>query len=170
MSVLVTLGILVLLLIAAGTLYDRLRTLHRNVQRTWQHLERHRHARQEIMGRLIDACASRGADPSQVSAAATARRNAEQASGPPDAARKEQVLGDAVGQLLTASAIAIDASVGTLARDLAEAEQTYRAAREAYNDTARRYNSLITTPPASWLAGFADFRRAELFTPLIPDP
>jgi hypothetical protein len=162
-SVLVTIAIVLLLLFIAGALYDRLGRLRRNVQRTWQHLERHRHARQAIIGRVIEACAKTGADATAIDAAAAALSNAARSSGPPDGARKEQVLGDAVGQLLTTSAIAIDATVGALARELAEAEQSYRSAREAYNDTARRYNTLVTTPPGSWLAGFGKFRRAELF-------
>jgi hypothetical protein len=162
-SVLVTLAIALLLLLAAGALYDRLAKVRRNVQRTWQHLERHRHRRQEIIGRIVEACTRSGADAAALDAAAAALRSAARPSGPPDAARNEQILGDAVGQLLTSSAIAIDASVGALARELAEAEQTYRSARDTYNDTASKYNTLMATPPGSWLAGFGNFRRAELF-------
>jgi LemA protein len=168
-SVLVTLVLVLIVVVAAGWLYDRLVKLRRLVQRTWQQLERERRNRQEIIGRVAAACAGSAMDAAAVEAVVTARKNAALAGGPAEAAQKEYVLGDAVGRLLTSSAIAIDAAIGALARELGEAEQNYRSARQVYNDAATRYNSALTTRPGTWIRGFGTFRRAEMFERPIAD-
>ena len=171
MSVLATLAIVLILVFVAGAVYDRLVKLRRHVQRTWKQLEQQRHLRQEIVGRVAAACAGSAVDPAAVEAVVVARQHASQSSGPADAAQKDHALGDAIGRLLTASAIAIDAKVGMLARELGEAERTYREARQAYNDGARRYNTALASAPGRLVAGFGSFRRAEPYEhPANPNP
>jgi LemA protein len=162
-SVLATIAIVLIVVFVAGAVYDRLVKLRRHVQHTWKQLEEQRHQRQEIVGRVADACAGSAVDAAAVEAVVVARQHASRSSGPADAAQKDHALGDAVGQLLTSSAIAIDAKMGRLARELGEVERTYREARQAYNDGARRYNAAIASAPGRLVASFGSFRRAELY-------
>ena len=163
MSVIATIAVVLLVLFVAGALFDRVGRLNRNVKKTWRQLDQQRHARQEIIGRIAEASAAAAADGATVEAVIAARKAAAIPAGPAEAARSERALGDAVGRLLTASAIAMDANVSALARDLGDAERAYRGARQIYNDTAARYNRAISIAPGNWMAGMMGFRRAEPF-------
>jgi len=165
MSVIATLVIIALFVFLAGFLYDRVMRLRRQVQQTWRQLEQQRHARRDLVARIATACSSGPADARAVLAVETARQNAAAATGPADAARKEHLLGDAVGSLLTSSAIAMSAEVATLAKRLGEVELAYRQARQVYNTSAQKYNRVIGAVPGNLIAGPLSLRPAELFDP-----
>jgi LemA protein len=169
-SVIATAAVVLLVLFLAGALVDRVGRLHRNVKKNWRQLEQQRHARHEIIGRIAAACANAAADAGSVDGVIAARKMAAAPAGPAEAARKERLLGDAVGRLLTASAISMDAKVSALAQELADADRAYRAARQIYNDTATRYNRAISMTPGNVIAGVLGFRRAELFEPKDEHP
>jgi LemA protein len=162
-SVLVTTGVVLLLLLAITFVYDRVARLKRAVQKNWRQLEQQRQRRRAIAGRIAEACAVPTADARAVEAVAAASQRAAAPAGPPEAARHEAALGEALSALLTASAIAMSAPVAALARELGEAEHAYREARQVFNDTARRYNTAISVVPGSLIARIGGFPRAELF-------
>jgi LemA protein len=162
-SVLVTTAVVLLLLLTTAFVYDRVARLKRAVQKTWRQLEQQRHARHAIAERIAASSAAQAVDARVVEAVLAAGRDAAAAGGPPDAARREAVLGEALSALLTASAISMSAKTSALARELAETEAAYRQARLVYNDTARRYNTATTVVPGSLIARVGSFPRAELF-------
>jgi hypothetical protein len=162
-SVLVTTAVVLLLLLTTAFVYDRVARLKRAVQKTWRQLEQQRRVRHAVVERIAEACRAQTVDARAVDAVMTARQNAAAAAGPPDAARKEAILGEALSTLLTASAITMSAQVAGLARELGETEAAYRQARHVYNDTARRYNTAISVVPGSLIARVGNFPMAELF-------
>ena len=166
MSVLVTTAVVLLVLVGSAFVYDRVARLKRAVQKTWRHLEEQRRVRHGIAEQIAAASPPQSVDARTVEAVVTACQKAASAAGPPDAARKEAVLGEALSALLTASAMSMSARMAALARELGEAEGTYRQARHVYNDTARRYNIAISVVPGSLIARLGGFPRAELFDPL----
>ena len=168
MSVLVTSAVVLLLLFTTAFVYDRVARLKRAVQKNWRQLEQQRRVRHAVAERIATACRAETVDARALDAVIVARQNAAAAGGPPDAARKEAILGEALSALLTASVITMSTQVAALARELGETEGTYRHARQIYNDTARRYNVAITVIPGSLIARLGRFPRAELFE--RPDP
>jgi LemA protein len=170
MSVIATIAVIALLVFEAGVVYDRVMRLRRQVQHTWRQLEQQRHARQDIVTRIATVCSSGPADARAVQAVETARQNAAAATSPADAARKEHVLGDAVGALLTSSAIAMSAEVAEQAKRLGEVELAYRQARQVYNTAAQKYNRVISGVPGKFIASPLSLRPAELFEPRPASP
>jgi LemA protein len=96
-----------------------------------------------------------------------ARARALTATGPVDAAAKENVLTQALGRLFALAenypTLKANENVRMLQEELSATENKVSFARQFYNDIATTFNTAQEVFPTNLLAGALGFRPAELF-------
>jgi len=167
MSVLVTVGALVLIALWAMASYRKLVGLRTAVTKGWRQLDAQLKRRHDLVLDLVNA-AQNGAEVESVTreAVIAARNRAISVTGPADAGRKEAELSKALADFLGAPQsgwpLAADRA-RAIQEDLASAENRIDVARQSYNKLAATYNAATDAIPGNIVAGFAGFRPAELF-------
>jgi LemA protein len=168
MSVLVTVGALVLIALWAMASYRKLVGLRTAVTKGWRQLDAQLKRRHDLVLDLVNAVQNAAEVESVTLEAVVAARNrAISVSGPTNAGRKEAELSKALADFLGASQsewpLAADRAVRALQEDLTGAENRIDVARQSYNKVAATYNAATDAIPGNIVAGFAGFRPAELF-------
>jgi len=165
--------ILLIVVIAANVLlavgsYNRLVGLRNQVQNGWRQIDVQLKRRHDLIPNLVNTV--RGAmdfERDTLTAVMDARARALTATGPVDAALKEQQLSGALGRLLAVAenypALRANENVKMLQEELSATENKVGFARQFYNDIATRYNTAQQLFPANLFAASLGFKSAELF-------
>lgn len=168
MTVLVTLGIVVLLALWVLATYNRLIGLRNQVQNGWRQIDVQLKRRHDLIPNLVNTV--RGAmefERETLEAVIAARNRATTATGPADAATKEGELTQALGRLFALvenyPQLTANQNVRALQEELTATENKVGFARQFYNDIATTYNTATQVVPANIIAGFGSFPPAELF-------
>jgi LemA protein len=168
MAVLVTLAVAALIVFWAIGLYNRLIGLRNQVLNGWRQIDVQLKRRHDLIPNLVNTV--RGAmefERETLEAVVTARTRAVSATGPADAARKEGELTQALGRFFALAEnypqLTANANVRALQEELSATENKIGFARQFYNDIATKYNTAIQVVPNNFIAGFGNFKPAELF-------
>jgi LemA protein len=162
---LAVIGVVALWLVA---MYNRLVRLRNQVSNGWRQIDIQLKRRHDLIPNLVNAV--RGAmdfERETLTAVMEARAKALTATGPTDAAAKENVLTQALGRLFALAenypTLKANDNVRMLQEELSATENKVSFARQFYNDIATAFNTAQEVFPTNLLAGALGFRRAELF-------
>ena len=168
MSVIITLAIVALLVFWALGLYNRLVSLRNQVLNGWRQIDVQLKRRHDLIPNLVNTV--RGAmefEKGTLEAVVAARTRAVAATGPADAARKEGELSQALSRFFALAEsypqLTANQNVRALQEELSATENKVGFARQFYNDIATKYNTAIQVVPNNFIAGFGNFKPAELF-------
>jgi LemA protein len=168
MSVLVTIAVLALLALWGIGGYNRLVGLRNQVTNGWKQIDVQLKRRHDLIPNLVSTV--KGAmefERDTLEAVIAARNRAASATGPADAGRKEGELSVALGRFFALAEnypqLTANQNVRALQEELTATENKIGFARQFYNDIATKYNTATEVIPTNLIAGFAGFKRAELF-------
>ncbi len=168
MSVVITIGVLVLLGLWLVGSYNKLVGLRNQVTNGWKQIDVQLKRRHDLIPNLVNTV--QGAmefERDTLEAVIAARNRAVSASGPADAGRKESELNAALGRFFALAEqypqLTANQNVRALQEELAGTENKVGFARQFYNDIATKYNTATQVIPTNIIAGFAGFKPAELF-------
>lgn len=168
MTVIVTLAIVLVLVFWVIGIYNRLIGLRNQVMNGWKQIDVQLKRRHDLIPNLVNTV--KGAmefERGTLEAVVAARNSAVGASGPADAAQKEGVLTQALGRFFALAEnypqLTANQNVRALQEELSATENKIGFARQFYNDIATKYNTAIQVVPNNLVAGFGNFKPAELF-------
>jgi LemA protein len=163
-----TLCLLVAGAMLAGCGINAIPTLQEQAQASWSEVLSQYQRRADLIPNLVNTV--RGAmefERDTLEAVIAARTRAVSATGPADAAQKEGELTQALGRLFALAEnypqLTANANVRALQEELSATENKIGFARQFYNDIATKYNTAIQVVPNNIIAGFGNFKPAELF-------
>jgi LemA protein len=164
----IILGVVVLLVVAAVFLYNRLVTLRNRVENAWSQVDVQLRRRYDLIPNLVETVKGYAAHERETFEAVTqARANAQAAQGPADQSAAEGILGQALGRLFAVAEaypeLQADENFRQLQDELAQTENRIAVSRQVYNDTVLTYNTAIQTVPGLLIAGPFGFGRKEFF-------
>jgi LemA protein len=160
--------VLVLLVLWAVSLYNRLVRLRVEVQQGWAIIDVQLRRRFDLIPNLIETVKGYASHERGVFEAVTkARTSAMSAHGPAEAGTSNNMLTQALGGLFAVAENYPDLKASSnflqLQTELATVEETLAAARRYYNSTVARYNATQVTVPSVFIAKMGDFSPAEFF-------
>src|SRR6476661_6254261 len=166
------LGVIVAVVVVAAlwlvSSYNRLVSMRNQALNGWRQIDVQLKRRHDLIPNLVDTV--RGAmdfERDTLTAVMDARARALTASGPVDAAQKEQALSGALGRLLAVAenypTLKANENVKMLQEELSTTENQVGFARQFYNDIVTRYNTAQQVFPTNLFAASLGFTPAELF-------
>jgi LemA protein len=166
-------GLILLLIVAALVVwaiasYNRLVALRNQVANGWRQIDVQLKRRHDLIPNLVNAVrGSMDFERDTLTAVMEARAKALTATGPADAAQKENQLTQAVGRLLAVAenypTLKSNDNVRMLQEELSATENKVGFARQFYNDIATQFNTAQQVFPTAIFANMFGFRPAELF-------
>ena len=164
----VLLAIVLVLLLLAVTLYNRLVRLRNRVDNAWAQIEVQLKRRWDLIPNLVETVRGYAAHERGTFEAVTqARTAAQQARTPGEVAQAEGILGAALGRLFAVAEaypeLQADENFRQLQTELAETENRVAVSRQVYNDAVLTYHNAIQTFPGAVFAGPFGFTRREFF-------
>src|SRR6185436_3422670 len=148
--------------------YNSLVSLRNQVLNAWRQIDVQLKRRHDLIPNLVNTV--RGVmdfERDTLTAVMEARARALTASGPVDAAQKEQALSGALGRLLAVAenypTLKANENVKMLQEELSTTENQVGFARQFYNDIVTRYNTAQQVFPTNMFAASLGFTPAELF-------
>jgi LemA protein len=168
MTLYILLGVVVLLLVGAVTIYNRLVTNKNMVAEGWSGIDVQLKRRNDLIPNLIESVKGYMAHEKGVLDQVTKLRAASlQAEGVGDKARAEGALGAALGNLFAVAENYPDLKASQnfldLQQSLADIEEQLQLARRYYNGAARNYNIVIQSFPSNLIANSFGFTTVEYF-------
>ena len=141
-------GIVVVLLIAAVLLYNRLVSFRNRVENAWAQVDVQLKRRYDLIPNLVETVKGYAAHERETFEAVTAARTrAQQAQGPAEQGAAEGILGQALGRLFAVAEaypeLQADENFRQLQEELAQTENRIAVSRQVYNDTVLTYNTAI---------------------------
>ncbi len=166
--ILIVVGVVVVMLVVAIYLFNRLVRLRNEVDTGWANIDVQLKRRNDLIPNLIETVKGYAAHERGVFEEVTKARAAmAQASTPGEAGAADSMLGQALGKLFAVAEAYPDLKASTnflqLQSDLTDTEDKIAAARRYYNATVLAYNTATQTFPSLLLAGPAGFRAREFF-------
>jgi LemA protein len=168
MSTWILIGAVVLVIIWAIALYNRLIGLRNQVQNGWRQIDVQLKRRHDLIPNLVNTV--RGAmefERDTLTQVMEARARAVSATGPAEAARREGELSQALGRLFAVAenypTLRANDNVRMLQEELTSTENKVGFARQFYNDIATKYNTAQQTFPSNLFASTLGFTASELF-------
>ena len=168
MSGLIVLGILVLLVIFAVSMYNSLVRLKVTCDNAWADIDVQLKRRYDLIPNLVETVKGYAAhEKGTFEAVINARNRAMTATGPADKAVAENMLTGALKSLFALSEAypqlrAIE-SFTSLQNSLSQIEDTVQNARRYYNAVVRDLNTKILQFPTNIIAGMLGFKQREFF-------
>jgi LemA protein len=164
----IVIGLVVVLLVGAVLLYNRLVQNRNRVDNAWAQIEVQLKRRWDLIPNLVETVKGYAAHERETFEAVTeARAAAQRARGPEQAAQAEGLLGQALGRLFAVAEaypeLQADENFRQLQTELAETENRIAVSRQVYNDTVLTYNNSIQTVPGVLVAGPFGFTKREFF-------
>lgn len=164
--------VLLLLLLAAISVRNRLIGARNRVDESWSGIDVQLKRRHDLVPNLVETVKGYAAHERRLFEEVTrARSDAVKASGPREVGGAEGRLSRS---LLDIRAVAenypqlrASENFQTLQRQLAEVEDEIQAARRIYNSNVQTYNTMVQVFPNSLVAGFSGFTARAFFE--IPD-
>ena len=164
----VVIGVVVLLLVVAVFLFNRLVRLRNEVNTGWSNIDVQLKRRNDLIPNLIESVKGYAAHERAVFDEVTSARAAVAgASSPAAAGAADTILGQALGRLFAVAEAYPDLKASEnfrqLQAELTDTEDKIAAARRYYNATVQAYNTATQTFPSLLLAGPFGFRTREFF-------
>jgi len=165
---LILLVVVVALVIWAIASYNRLVGLRNQVLNGWRQIDVQLKRRHDLIPNLVNAVrGSMDFERDTLTAVMEARAKALTATGPADAAQKENQLSQALGKLFALAenypTLKSNENVKALMEELSTTENKVGFARQFYNDIATKFNTVQQVFPTNIFAGIFGFKPAELF-------
>jgi len=164
----IVLGVVVLALLYAIAVYNRLVRLRALVREAFSGITVQLRRRADLIPNLVESVKGYAAHERETFEAVTeARTRAQQAQTPGDAAQAEGILGAALGRLFAVAEaypeLQADENFRQLQTELAETENRVAISRQVYNDSVLSYHNAIQTFPGVVFAGPFGFNPREFF-------
>ena len=167
MLIWVAVGIMLLVVVLAVLLYNRLTRARNRTHAAWGDVDSELRRRADLVPELNAAVAAYAEHERSALEAAAEARGAAHGDDPAARAAAETRLGSAIGGVVGIAEaypeLRASERFAQLQQQLSQSENRIALARMVYNDTVQTYNSAIETLPASLLAGLLGFHRRELF-------
>ncbi len=164
----IILGVVVLLLVGAVTIYNRLVTNKNMVAEGWSGIDVQLKRRADLIPNLIEAVKGyMGHERGVLDQVTELRAKSLKAEGVGDKAKAEGALGAALGNLFAVAENYPDLKASQnfiqLQQSLADIEDQVQLARRYYNGAARNFNILIQSFPSNLIASTFGFAPVEYF-------
>jgi LemA protein len=164
----VVIGVVVVLLVVAVFLFNRLVRLRNEVDTGWSNIDVQLKRRNDLIPNLIETVKGYAAHERTVFDEVTnARAAVARAASPAAAGQADTMLGQALGRLFAVAEAYPDLKASQnfqqLQAELTDTEDKIAAARRYYNATVQAYNTATQTFPSLLLAGTFGFRAREFF-------
>jgi LemA protein len=168
MAAIVLLVLIALLVVWAIARYNGLIGMRNQVANGWRQIDIQLKRRHDLIPNLVNAVrGSMDFERDTLTAVMEARAKALTATGPADAANKEDQLSAAVGRLFAVAEnypnLKSNENVKMLQEELSSTENKVGFARQFYNDIATKYNIGQQVFPMNLFANSFGFKPAELF-------
>jgi LemA protein len=168
MSGYILLGVVVLLLVGAMTIYNRLVTNKNMVAEGWSGIDVQLKRRADLIPNLIESVKGyMGHERGVLDQVTELRTKSLAAQGVGDKAKVEGALGAALGNLFAVAENYPDLKASQnfleLQKSLADIEDQVQLARRYYNGAARNLNILIQSFPSNLMASTFHFTPVEYF-------
>ncbi|MAB88449.1 MAG: hypothetical protein CMJ90_03190 [Planctomycetes bacterium] len=162
----IAVGLIVLGIFWFIAIYNGLVRLRNQKDNSWSQIDVQLKRRHDLIPNLLETVKGYAKHESETFEKVTAARNmAMAARGPGEAGKAEGMLGMALSGLFAVAEsypdLKANQNFGQLQEELASTENKISFARQAYNDSATRYNIRRETFPANLVSG--GFAKAELF-------
>ncbi|HOV85541.1 MAG TPA: LemA family protein [Syntrophobacteraceae bacterium] len=160
--------ILVLILLGAIFLYNKLIRLRNTVQSSWSDIDVQLKKRHDLVGNLVETVKGYAAHERSVFENVTkARTQAMQAASPQERAQAEGSFQSALKGLFAIAEAYPDLKANTnflqLQTHLKDLEDGIESARRYYNAVVRDFNTLIESFPSNLIAAWFRFEKAQFF-------
>ena len=164
----ILLGVVVVLLLGAVTIYNRLVTNKNLVAEGWSGIDVQLKRRNDLIPNLIEAVKGyMGHERGVLDQVTELRTKSEAAQGAAEKAKVEGAMGAALGNLFAVAENYPDLKASQnfmeLQKSLADIEDQIQLARRYYNGAARNFNILIQSFPSNLLASAFHFTTVEYF-------
>jgi LemA protein len=164
----VLLALIVMALVGAITIYNRLVTNRQMVQEGWSGIDVQLKRRADLIPNLIEAVKGyMGHERGVLEKVTELREQSLKAGGVGDKAQVEGALGAALGKLFAVAENYPDLKASQnfiqLQQSLADIEEQIQLSRRYYNGAARNLNILVASFPSNLVANMFRFTPAEYF-------
>ncbi|MGO8762427.1 MAG: LemA family protein [Desulfobaccales bacterium] len=164
----IILGVVVVLLLTAVTIYNRLVTNKNLVAEGWSGIDVQLKRRNDLIPNLIESVKGyMGHERGVLDQVTELRTKSQAAQGVADQAKVEGAMGAALANLFAVAENYPDLKASQnfldLQKSLADIEDQVQLARRYYNGTARNFNILIQSFPSNLLASAFHFTAVEYF-------
>ena len=164
----IVIGIVVVLLIAAVLLYNRLVSFRNRVENAWAQVDVQLKRRYDLIPNLVETVKGYAAHERETFEAVTAARTrAQQAQGPAEQGAAEGILGQALGRLMAVAEnypqLRATENFQQLQAQLTDTEQKIAISRQVYNDSVLTYDNALETVPTNIVAGIFNFEPRQYF-------
>jgi LemA protein len=168
MTLYIILGVVVVLLLTAVTIYNRLVTNKNLVAEGWSGIDVQLKRRNDLIPNLIESVKGyMGHERGVLDQVTELRTKSQAAQGVADQAKVEGAMGAALANLFAVAENYPDLKASQnfldLQKSLADIEDQVQLARRYYNGTARNFNILIQSFPSNLLASAFHFTSVEYF-------
>src|SRR5215831_6004915 len=168
MPLLILIAIVVALALWIVGGYNRLVGMRNQVLNGWRQIDVQLKRRHDLIPNLVNAVrGSMDFERDTLTAVMDARAKALTATGPADAAAKENQLSQALGRLLAVAenypTLKSNDNVKMLQEELSATENKVGFARQFYNDIATKFNTAQQVFPTAIFANMFGFKPTELF-------
>ena len=164
----ILLGVVVVLLVGAVTIYNRLVTNKNLVAEGWSGIDVQLKRRNDLIPNLIESVKGyMGHERGVLDQVTELRTKSQAAQGVADKARVEGAMGAALANLFAVAENYPDLKASQnfmeLQKSLADIEDQVQLARRYYNGAARNFNILIQSFPSNLMASAFKFTTVEYF-------
>jgi LemA protein len=168
LAVWIVLGVLAVLLLWAVLTYNRLVTFRTRADNGWSQIDVQLRRRYDLIPNLIETVKGYAAHEREVFEKVTeARTRAMGATGVRDQAQAENAITAGLGRLIAVAEnypeLRANQNFLALQEELVGTESKIAYARQFYNDTVARLNTLIQKFPANLIAGMGHFEPKPFF-------
>lgn len=164
----IVIGAIVLLLVAAVVVYNRLVALRNRTEESWSQIDVQLKRRYDLIPNLVETVKGYAAHESEtLEAVIAARQQAVDAHGVQDQAQAENLLSQALRQLFAVAEAYPDLKANdnfmALQQELSGTESQIAHARQNYNDAVLTYDNTRQAFPNNLIAGAFAFRDKPYF-------
>ena len=164
----VVLGLVVLIVLIAISLYNSLVRLRVRADQAWSDIDAQLKRRHDLIPNLVETVKGYAAHERGVFQQVTeARSRAMAATTPAQAGQAEGLLSQALGRLFAVAEaypeLKANQNFLSLQQTLAETENAIAGSRQSYNQVVRDLNTRIETVPTNIIAGMFNFRPRDFF-------
>ena len=169
----VVLGVLVLIVLYAVAIYNRLVSLRQTTNQAWSDIDVQLKQRYDLVPNLIETVKGYAAHEREtLDAVVRARQTAMAASGTTGQAQAETALTGALRQIFALAEAYPDLKANTnflqLQTELGDLENKIAAARRFFNNAVAEYNAATEQVPAALFANSLGFQKREFFETTEP--
>mgnify|MGYP003460860995 FL=1 len=170
----IILGVVVLVLLAGISIYNKLVRLRNTVKTSWSDIDVQCKKRYDLVPNLVETVKGYASHERTVFEKVTqARSMAMQATTPAAMAKAENMIRETLKSLFAVAEaypeLKANANFLQLQSQLQELENNIEYARRYYNSVVRDFNIMIESFPSNIIASFFTFKQAELFQLEAPE-